>query len=158
MLAGIEVDTNSYGIKTTAKTFRASAFLLEMGAVNFLKYDILKEDKKEYLKREKHLEKSYIVFNKFAICKIEKKIAKEDLSVIAEKMLTFDQVEAAFAIGKIEKNGVAISARSLGETNVYQIMKEFDGGGHFTEAATQIKNQDLDKIEKQLIKKLEVIK
>lgn len=157
MLAGIEVDTNSYGVKTTANTFKAAAFLLEMGALNLLKHDILKEDKDEYLKREKLLEKSYIVHQKYAICKVDTKTSKEDLSVIAEKMLMFDTVEAAFAIGKIKKNLTAISARSLGETNVYKIMKEFDGGGHITEAAAQIANTDINKVEKQLLKKLEVI-
>ncbi len=157
MLAGVEVDTNSYGVKTTAKTFETAAFLLNIGALNTLKHEILKEDKDQYLKREKLLEKSYIV-REYAICKVEKRISKEDLAVLAEKMLLFDKVEAAFALGKMKKNLVAISGRSLGETNVYQIMKKFDGGGHLTEAAAQIKNVSLEDLEKKLKKELGVIK
>ncbi len=157
MLAGIEVDTNAYGVKTTSKTFETAAFLLNIGALNTLKYEILKEDKEQYLKREKLLEKSYNI-GQYAICRVEKRISKEDLSVLAEKMLLFDKVEAAFALGKIKTNLIAISGRSLGETNVYQIMKTFDGGGHLTEAAAQIKNLSLDDLEKQLKKELGVKK
>ncbi len=157
MLAGMEVDTNSYNAKTSADTFYAAAFLLEQGALNVLKKEILKEDKQSYLKREKYLENSYIVKEKFAICRVNDIIAKEDLSVIAERMLLFDQVEASFAIGVIDGNIVAISARSLGQINVYNIMKKFNGGGHFTDAAAQINDKSIMKVEKELLKAIEVI-
>ncbi len=157
MLAGIEVDTNSFNIKTTADTFRAAAFLLEQGALNIMKKEILKEDKEQYIKREKYIEKSNIIKEKLAICTIDDKIKKEDLSVIAERMLLFDKVEAAFAIGKIDENLVAISARSLGEIDVYEIMRKFGGGGHITDSAAQVKTKSLANVEKKLIKEIEVL-
>ncbi len=157
MLAGIEVDTNSYNIKTSSATFYASAYLLEQGALNVLKKEILKEDKEQYLKREKYLEKSYIVDKKYAICKINSLVAKEDLSVLAERMLLFNGIEAAFAIGKIDDNMVAVSARSLGMVDVYKIMKKFDGGGHLTDAATQLTDKSVAEIEKELLAELEVM-
>ncbi len=158
MLAGIEVDTNSFNVKTSSATFQAAAHLLDLGASNILKKEILQEEKTQYLKRENFLKKSYIIQEIYAICCIDQLIQKEDLSVIAERMLLFDKVEAAFAIGKLEKDIVAISARSLGNIDVYYLMKKFDGGGHLTDAAAQIKDGNLKEIEKTLIAKLEVLK
>jgi len=158
MLAGIEVDTNSFNVKTSSATFQAAAHLLDLGASNILKKEILQEEKTQYLKRENLLKKSYIIQEIYAICCIDQLIQKEDLSVIAERMLLFDKVEAAFAIGKLEKDIVAISARSLGNIDVYYLMKKFDGGGHLTDAAAQIKDGNLKEIEKTLIAKLEVLK
>ncbi len=158
MLAGMEVDTNSFTVKTTSATFDAAAHLLELGALNMLRQELLKEDKEQYLRREKYLLKSEIIFSKYAICKIPDIVEKEDIAVVAEKMILFDDVKASFAIAKINKNIVSISARSADGTDVYQIMKEFGGGGHVTEAAAQIEGTSVDAVEKELISKLKVIK
>ncbi len=41
--------------------------------------------------------------------------------------------------------------------NVYEIMKNFDGGGHLTDAAAQLKNSNPDKVEQKLLKELQVL-
>ena len=46
---------------------------------------------------------------------------------------------ASFAICKIE-NTVYISARSTGKINVQVIAEKLGGGGHFDQAATQLKD------------------
>ena len=47
-------------------------------------------------------------------------------------------VEASFAVARRDENTVCISARSLGEVNVQIIMEALEGGGHLTNAATQL--------------------
>ena len=145
MLAGMEIDTNSFNVKTNASTFSSAAFLMDMGADNILKQELLKEDKDEYIIRQKYIENSYMLNNKIAICTLDNKIVDNKiLAQIAENLLQFDNVEIAYAIGYVSKNNVGISARSIGKYNVEPIMKNLFGGGHATEAATQIKNVNIE--------------
>ena len=51
LLAGIEIDTNSFNLKTTSRTYEAASTLMEMGADSILKQELLKETKEEYIKR-----------------------------------------------------------------------------------------------------------
>ncbi len=45
---------------------------------------------------------------------------------------------------------IGISARSTGKVNVQTLMEALGGGGHFTNAATQIKNSSIGDVENQL--------
>lgn len=159
MLAGIEVDTNSYNSKTTEATYEAAAFLSSLGASNITKQEILKENKDDYFRREKFIENSYMVNGIMAVCVIEDTILNsEDLAIISEKLLTFNNVLAAFTISHLSGNVVGISARSIGKINVFKIMKELGGGGHMADAAVQIKDKSVSEVEEMLIQKIEVIK
>lgn len=145
MLAGMEIDTNSFNVKTSSTTYETAAFLMNIGADNVLKQELLKEDKDEYMSRQKYIENSYMLNNKTAICTLDTKIVDNNtLAQIAEDLLQFNNVESAYCIGYISKNKVGISARSLGKENVEHIIKNLGGGGHSTEAATQIKNVNIE--------------
>ena len=45
---------------------------------------------------------------------------------------------------------IGISARSLGEINVQIIMESLHGGGHLTNAATQLSNMPMEEVEARL--------
>lgn len=157
MIAGIEIDTNGYNMKTTEKTFKTAAFLMSMGADNILKQNILKISKEEYIKRTKQIEKSYLI-NNIMICKLHKKNYNPSyLATMSEDLLRFDKVEASFTIGKLSNNKIGISARSLGNINVETYMSELGGGGHLTDAACQLENKTLKEAEKLLIKTIKKI-
>ena len=150
MLAGIEIDTNGYNMKTSEKTFRTAAFLMSMGADNILKQNILKISKEEYIKRTRQIEKSYLI-NNMMICKLRKKNYNPSyLATMSEDLLRFDKVEASFTIGKLSNNKIGISARSLGNINVETYMSELGGGGHLTDAACQLENKTIKEVEKLL--------
>ncbi len=156
MLAGIEIDTNSFNVKTTSTTFETAAFLMNIGADNVLKQELLKEDKDEYMSRQKYIENSYMFKNNIAICTLDNKIVDGNtLAQIAEDLLQFDGVESAYCIGYISKNKVGISARSLGKEDVEHIIKNLGGGGHSTEAATQIKNVNIESALNMLMNELD---
>lgn len=157
MLAGIEIDTNGYNMKTTEKTFKTAAFLMSMGADNILKQNILKISKEEYIKRTKQIEKSYLI-NNMMICKLHKKNYNPSyLATMSEDLLRFDKVEASFTIGKLSNNKIGISARSLGNINVETYMSALGGGGHLTDAACQLENKTIKEAEKLLIKTIKTI-
>ncbi len=150
MLAGIEIDTNGYNMKTTEKTFRTAAFLMSMGADNILKQNILKISKEEYIKRTKQIEKAYLI-NNMMICKLHKRNYNPSyLATMSEDLLRFDKVEASFTIGKLSNNKIGISARSLGNVNVETYMSALGGGGHLTDAACQLENKTIKEAEKLL--------
>lgn len=147
MLAGIETDTNGYNLKTTSDTYLAASILMKLGADNILKQELLKETKEEYLKRADFIKNSYMLNSYTAICILNKiNNANEDLSLIAEEMLKFENVNLAIAIGKLDKKVIGISAKSIGEIDACKLMKKFNGGGHFNNAAAQIENENIKNI------------
>ena len=154
MLCGIEIDTNCYNMKTTEQTFITSAYLMSMGADNVLKQKILKENKNEYIKRTKQIEKSYMIEDKM-ICVLDyNKYNPSYLATMSEDLLRFDNVEASFTIGYLTNEKIGISARSLGNVNVEEYMSKLGGGGHLEDAACQIENKDLLEVEKLLIQEI----
>lgn len=154
MLAGIEIDTNSYNMKTTEKTFQTAAHLMSMGADNILKQNILKITKEEYINRTKQIENSYMI-NNMMICKLDKDNYNPPyLATMSEDLLRFDKVEASFTIGELSNKTIGISARSLGNIDVEKYMSNLGGGGHLTDAACQIENTTIEEVEKQLLEQL----
>src|SRR5699024_1792302 len=56
----------------------------------------------------------------------------------ADTLLTMSGIEASFVISERKDGRIGISARSLGDINVQVIMERMNGGGHLTNAATQL--------------------
>ena len=151
MLAGIEIDTNCFNIKTTEETFKVAAWLMKMGADNILKQNILKENKDEYIKRTKQIEQSYLINDNLMICVLDENTYNPSyLATLSEDLLRFDNVEASFTIGKLTNDKIGISARSLGDINVEEYMSLLGGGGHKTDAACQLELVSLEEAENQL--------
>lgn len=152
MLSGIEIDTNGYNIKTSSETFKIAAWLMENEANNILKQTLLKETKKEYIKRTKQIEKSYMIKGNKIICVLDTEIYNPSyLATLSEDLLRFEDVEASFTIGKLTHEKIGISARSLGNINVEEYMAKLGGGGHKTDAACQLDKCSLEEAETKLI-------
>lgn len=151
MLAGMEIDTNSYNIKTTDKTYEVASYLMKMGANNIDKQTLLQESMEVYKKRQDYIKNSYMINEKMAICTLNEEIVlKKDLAQIAEELLQFDKVEATFAIGKVSENSVGISSRSVGTVDVQKIMLKLGGGGHKSDAAAEITNTTINQVKEKL--------
>lgn len=151
LLAGIIVDTKSFSLRTGARTFDAASYLRLKGADSVLIQQFLKEDLQTVIKRNSLLERAYIFQEKIAIIKADE--AYYDQIMIAQAadiLLTIDEIEASFVIAKRDPETVAISARSLGSINVQLIMEAMHGGGHLTNAATQLTEVTLDETEQWL--------
>lgn len=152
MLAGLVVDTNSFDVKTTAKTYEAAAYLAQAGADNIVKKQLLKEDKENYCKRQDFVKNSDMITENIALCIMDNNIYKKYmLALISEDLLQFNDVEASFTIGYVDENVVGISARSIGNIDVEDIMSKLGGGGHKTDAATEIKNTTIEEVKEKFI-------
>ena len=65
-------------------------------------------------------------------------------------MLSLDGVEASYVVARREDNLIGMSARSLGAINVQLTMEALGGGGHLTNAATQLKDLTVEEAIEQL--------
>lgn len=152
LLAGIFVDTKGFTLRTGARTFDAASYLREHGADTILVQKFLKEDINTYITKAKIIETVYFYHEGIAIAKGNNhdNIDQVLIAQAADTLLTMDGVNASFVLSKRAENMIGISARSLGEINVQLIMEKLNGGGHLTNAATQLYGVTMDEAEHQL--------
>lgn len=152
LLAGIIVDTKSFTLRTGSRTFDAASFLRSKGADTVLVQKFLREDVDTYIKRAKLIEKVEFYNNGIAITKGEQDEILNQVLIAqtADILLTMEDVEAAFVISRRPDDSIGISARSLGNINVQLIMEELEGGGHLTNAATQLYETSIEEVEQRL--------
>lgn len=156
MLMGILVDTNNLMYRTSYRTFNVLAVLQKFGAEIPRAQRYLRENFGEYVKRMSILNNLEIVDGKYAIaaCSADEIYSRAFLAKIADNIISVNDIKASFCIGRIDENEIGISARSLNEVNVQVIMEQLNGGGHFNNAATQIKDVTVEQAKEMLIDKL----
>ncbi|MFC4736238.1 DHH family phosphoesterase [Bacillus daqingensis] len=157
LLAGIIVDTKSFAIRTGSRTFDAAAYLRSRGADTTLVQKLLKEDLDHYVKRSKLIEQAHIYSGGVAIALgySDETYGQVLIAQAADTLLTMNNVIASFVISKMDDGRISISARSLGEVNVQVIMEKMNGGGHLTNAATQLENMTEEEAETLLKEKID---
>ncbi len=157
MLTGILLDTNNYKNKTGSRTYEASMLLKEYGADNNLSSEFLKEEYEEYLLKTKIMANSYTPYYGIVVClsNDEDIVDKTTLAKVANSVLDVKEIKACFVIGRVSNNSVGISARSDGTVNVQKIMESLDGGGHYSAAATEIIDVQVEDAKEMLESKME---
>ena len=152
LLAGIIVDTKSFTLRTGSRTFDAASYLRSRGADTVLVQKFLKEDLQTYIQRAKLIENVTYAYDGIAIAKGNESETYHQVFIAqaADTLLTMEDIKASFVISRRSENVIGISARSLGEINVQIIMEILGGGGHLTNAATQLTGISLDEAEQQL--------
>ncbi|WP_144552065.1 DHH family phosphoesterase [Bacillus sp. X1(2014)] len=152
LLAGIIVDTKSFTLRTGSRTFDAASYLRAHGADTILVQKFLKEDVDTYIKRSKLIESVTFYREGVAIAKGTENEFNDQVIIAqaADTLLTMDGVIASFVISERSEGVIGISARSLGNINVQVIMESLKGGGHLTNAATQLTGLSITETENQL--------
>lgn len=140
LLAGIMVDTKGFTLRTGSRTFDAASFLRMQGADTVLVQHFMRQDLDSYIEQSHILENTEIYGDGMAIA-----VASDDeshhqvlIAQSADQLLNMEGVNASFVIAVLPDGRTGISARSLGDINVQVIMEMLDGGGHLTNAATQL--------------------
>ncbi|MBN3490857.1 50S ribosomal protein L9 [Acholeplasma equirhinis] len=141
MYGGLVVDTNTFTYRTTARTFDVAARLKDFGADSILVKTWLRNDLNKTVELNNLFASVEIFLDRFAIVKSEKIYHdRAFIAQVSQALLDIKNIDAAFAIVKIDMNTVGISARSFGAVNVQVIMEQMGGGGHLNSAATQMKD------------------
>ncbi|MFD2443674.1 DHH family phosphoesterase [Bacillus sp. CGMCC 1.16607] len=152
LLAGIIVDTKSFTLRTGSRTFDAASYLRAQGADTVLVQKFLKEDVNMYVRKAKLIESVEFFYDGIAIAKGKNSDVFDQVIIAqaADTLLTMDGVQASFVISNRSDHVIGISARSLGGVNVQVIMESLNGGGHLTNAATQLSDITIEEAEQKL--------
>lgn len=153
LLSGIVVDTKNFTLRTGSRTFDAASYLRSLGADTVLVQNFLKEDIATFTQRSKLVESLEIYHDGMAIAKghEDEVFGTVIAAQAADTMLSMEGVQASFVITLRPDKMIGISARSLGEINVQVIMEKLGGGGHLSNAATQLKGMTIAEAEKDLL-------
>lgn len=140
MLAGITVDSKEFSLRTGTRTFDAASYLRSIGADTKVVSDILKESVGSFLQRSQLISTIEMIKPHIAVMTGSNDRIYDSIvtAQAADTALSLENVEASFAITRRSKDVVGISARSTGSFNVQVIMEKLGGGGHLSNAATQL--------------------
>ena len=155
MLGGMTVDTNSFKRKTGSRTYDAASTLRKLGANPILVDEYLKDTYEEMRIKNLIVANSYQFKKGIALSTNDTLITRSLMSQAADKLMTIQNMHAAFVIAKGEDDQVCISARSDGTINVQIIMEKMHGGGHLTGAALQRKNTTVEALREELCATIE---
>src|SRR5690625_2715 len=152
MLAGIIVDTKSFTLRTGSRTFDAASYLRARGADTVLVQTFMKEDFEQYLERSNLIKRAKVYRDSIAIAVADEGEIIDHILIAqaADTLLTMNGINASFVISERDDGRIGISARSLGDVNVQIIMEQMEGGGHLTNAATQLEDTSIHEAEKLL--------
>src|SRR5690625_78217 len=152
MLAGIIVDTKSFTLRTGSRTFDAASYLRARGADTVLVQTFMKEDFEQYLERSNLIKRAKVYRDSIAIAVADEGEVIDHILIAqaADTLLTMNGINASFVISERDDGRIGISARSLGDVNVQIIMEQMEGGGHLTNAATQLEDTSIHEAEKLL--------
>lgn len=152
MYAGIIVDTRNFTLRTGSRTFDAASYLRAHGADTILTQQFLKDDVDTYINRSELIRTVEVQDHGVAIAhgSNDKIYHPVTVAQAADELLSLEGIEASYVVAKREDNLIGISARSLGGINVQLTMEALGGGGHLTNAATQIKGVTIEEAIEQL--------
>ncbi|SCC08000.1 c-di-AMP phosphodiesterase, consists of a GGDEF-like and DHH domains [Weissella bombi] len=155
MLAGIQIDTKSFTLRSGTRTFDAASYLRAVGADGTLLQDFMKESVDSYRQRAHLIERAQI-HDTVAIVTGEDDIQYDSVvaAQAADSLLQMIGIQSAYVISRRDSNTVAVSARSTGTVSVQLVMEAMGGGGHLSNAATQITDTTTDDVCEQLLAEL----
>ena len=152
MLAGIQIDTKSFTLRSGTRTFDAASYLRSVGADGNKLQDFMKETVSSYRERAHLIERAEIR-DMAAIVVGEDDIQYDSVvaAQAADALLQMIGVAASFVITRRDDKTIAVSARSTGAFNVQLIMEAMGGGGHLSNAATQVVDMTTTDVYTQLL-------
>lgn len=138
LMAGICMDTKMFTLKTGVRTFEAASYLKRKGADTLVSKILLQDDLNTYTAKSDAVKNAKIYFDNIAISTFENNTdyGKVIAAQAADELLNIKGIVASFIILKNDE-GLAISARSMGEVNVQVILETLGGGGHLAIAGAQ---------------------
>ncbi len=151
---GLLIDTNHFRNRSDSRTFDVAKTIKQLGA-NSNECELLIEEPYDMSKKRYAIiakAKQYHDNVMISCMGDDDIIPRSIASQAVDRMVEIKEINAAFVICKINKEEVAISARSDGNINVQLIMEKMGGGGHLSAAGMQVKDRSLSELYANLIK------
>ncbi|MFT8726631.1 MAG: DHH family phosphoesterase [Liquorilactobacillus ghanensis] len=160
MLTGIIIDTKSFSLRTGTRTFDAASYLRSVGADLTMTHHFMKENVDSFMQRNHLIDRVEFIGSQLALSTGEADRSYDPVTAAqaADELLNVSGIEASFVITKRQDDKVGISARSNGAKNVQVVMEEMGGGGHLSNAATQLEDTTVEEAKQQLLEVLQQTK
>ena len=146
MLSGIYLDTENFRVKTHILTHEAAIVLIRLNASESQAREFLKENYEQFVIKSKIL--SNLETYKYGVI-----IARSDedeivnsslLASVCNELKGIELTKVCFGVGKISPDTIYISSRGNGKVNCELLMQKLGGGGHFSAAASVLKDMTID--------------
>ncbi len=167
LLAGISLDTKRFKHNTTSKTHDVAEKLINNGANMDYVNNLFLEEFESFCRISNLIINGTIIrkYSENSLSPIHVSFTlnrnsphtiylKEDYAKAADRMMKFNGIDAAFALGYVDEEHVHISARSGKRVNVGTIMKEMKGGGNHQSAGALLLSDDIFNTENELMSKV----
>ena len=160
MCLGIYEDTGSFTFpSTTEQDFKAAAFLLSKGAnLNVVSDLIARELSPEQVSLLNDMIQSATRYNVNGIEVVVTTVTTEkympDFAFLVQKMVKMENLDALFAIGRMEDKIYVIARSRINDVDVGTIISPLGGGGHAYAASASIKGDTLAQVENKLVELL----
>ncbi|MGT2912005.1 DHH family phosphoesterase [Streptococcus cameli] len=157
LMAGIMLDTKNFTARVNSRTFDVASYLRTRGSDSLEIHTISATDFDEYRRINELILRGQRLGDGMILVMGDGDIAYDNVtpSKAADAILDMSGIEAVFVVTKNINGYTAISARSRSKINVQRIMEAMGGGGHFNQAAAQIKDQTLAAVEASLREKIQ---
>ena len=133
LLAGMVLDTKKFTQRTGGRTFEAAAFLRRAGADTVEVHRLFQGDLADVVAKFDIIRHAEMYRDTVAIAVVEAETDRTTAAKAADELLSIRGVEAAFVVYGT-RNGMGLSARSVGEINVQVVLESLGGGGNSTMA------------------------
>jgi tRNA nucleotidyltransferase (CCA-adding enzyme) len=154
---GLYEDTGSFTFpSTTERDFLAAAFLLSKGAnLNIVSDLIARELSPEQVVLLNDMIQAVTRYQISGIEVVVTSVTLEkympDFAFLVQKMMKMENIDAIFAIARMENKIYVVARSRINEADVGAILSEIGGGGHPYAAAASIKGETLAQTETRLI-------
>ena len=154
---GLYEDTGSFTFpSTTERDFLAAAFLLSKGAnLNIVSDLIARELSPEQVVLLNDMIQAVTRYQIGGIEVVVTSVTLEkympDFAFLVQKMMKMENIDAIFAIARMENKIYVVARSRINEADVGAILSEIGGGGHPYAAAASIKGETLAQTETRLI-------
>lgn len=149
MLSGIVLDTKSFSIRTGSRTFDAAAFLRRVGADTADVKKLLQSDLDAAIVRYNIVSNAKEYQDGIAIAASETQATRVIIAQSADELLNIAGISASFVLAPTGDT-ISISGRSIGNTDVQQVLEHLGGGGNRSTAGAQLKDMTAAEAEKKL--------
>ena len=136
------LDTKNFTIRTGERTFDAAAFLQRAGADTSRVKQLFRNDMRSTMERYDIMKQAKI-YKGIALAATQDTHDRVVAAQAADELLNISGVQASAVLYPMEKGGVAISARSIGDVNVQVLLEQLGGGGNKSSAGAQLQNISL---------------
>lgn len=153
LLSGIVLDTNGFRSETTtSQTLTIINNLLAKGADRKYADTLIDKTFATEMQINDLIKQTDFYNYRIAICcgSNEENIPQEIIAKAADKLKEY--ADMSCVVGRLNEDTISISARSNGKIDVSKVMELLEGGGDTFRGATKIYGENIEDVEKKLIK------